>query len=448
MRSVIKTFVAIFVVVATLISCEKEITPINKEDPVKVPANIVFAENTNMAPTVPSRIEIIKVTFSSKQAWTVSIPEDKAKWCTALPLSGNAGEEITTTISIDANETASEREVVVTIISEEISKEIVITQEVFDAKKPTITVNATESLEDILNDVSGFVPENAISLIVKGSKNFDEADFAYLKRMSSIATLDMKDLATTEIPETQFINNKLLTYIILPKVLTTIGRKAFDKCSNLTDVIFDDQLVEIGDDAFMDCTSLTSITLKEGLVSIGVKAFIDSGLKSLVLPTTVTKIESEAFAHCKYLTSITLNEGLTSIGRSVFSNSGIISIVIPSGITALREFTFYNCKSLTSITLNEGLTTFGDYLFRNSGLLTVTLPKTAHNIGKEAFKGCENLTTITSLSTNPPFLGLDVFEKDIITNVYVPASAVDNYNKPGRWGTQIKPETFSPFLSF
>ncbi|MBQ9427931.1 MAG: leucine-rich repeat domain-containing protein, partial [Clostridia bacterium] len=91
-----------------------------------------------------------------------------------------------------------------------------------------------------------------------------------------------------------YLNNTLLTDLVIPSSVTSIGNYAFGGCSSLTRVTVAEgsQCTSIGNSAFNGCSSLTSIEI----------------------PSSVTSIGSYAFNYCRGLTSIEISSSVTSIG--------------------------------------------------------------------------------------------------------------------------------------
>ena len=77
----------------------------------------------------------------------------------------------------------------------------------------------------------------------------------------------------------------------------TIGTEAFLGCECLTEVAPLDGCRAIKDGAFEDCYVLATLTLSEGLKTIGNKAFLNTSLKSVYIPGSVTSIGSYAFGY-------------------------------------------------------------------------------------------------------------------------------------------------------
>ena len=130
-----------------------------------------------------------------------------------------------------------------------------------------------------------------------------------------------------------------LSSVTIPNSVTSIGDNAFEGCSKLssvhisdiaawcqisfgntsanplicahnlylngdivTDLVIPNSVTSIGDYTFEYCTSLTSVTIPNGVTSIGNRAFIYcSGLSSVTIPSSVTTIGKYAFMACNNL---------------------------------------------------------------------------------------------------------------------------------------------------
>ena len=137
-----------------------------------------------------------------------------------------------------------------------------------------------------------------------------------------------------------FQNCTSLTSIAIPSSVTSLNWSAFAGCSNLTridisdlskwitikfeglatsyyslylndnlltDLVIPSGITTIGDNTFACCNSITSVSLPEGITSIGEFAFgAMLGLKAVTIPSTVTNIGKEAFYCCDNLKVINL----------------------------------------------------------------------------------------------------------------------------------------------
>ena len=234
-----------------------------------------------------------------------------------------------------------------------------------------------------------------------------------------------------------YLNGTLITDLVIPDGVTSIGERAFRNCTGLTSVTIPNTVTSIGAEAFEECRSLTSITIPNSVTSIGESAFEECrSLTSITIPNSVTSIGEEAFRYCSSLTSIMIPNSVTRIEYCAFWDcSSLTSVTIPNSVTSIGSGAFYGCSSLTSITIPNSVTSIENYAFQGCDRLTsITIPNSVTSIGEGAFYVCRSLTSITCEAVNPPTLGDKVFEgvnKSI--PLYVPSSAVQKYKSSNGW---------------
>ena len=108
-----------------------------------------------------------------------------------------------------------------------------------------------------------------------------------------------------------------------------------------------------------------------------------NGLKSIIIPNSVTTIGYAAFRSCEKLKSLTIPNSVTSIGSSSFSGcSGLTSLTIPNSVTSIGNYAFSGCSGLTSLTIPNSVTSIGESAFYGcSGLTSLTIPNSVTSIG-------------------------------------------------------------------
>lgn len=96
--------------------------------------------------------------------------------------------------------------------------------------------------------------------------------------------------------------NSVITKVILPNSIVTIGNNAFSGCTSLSSINIPSSVTHIGAYIFSYCSSLKSIDIPNGVTHIYYRAFIDcTALKSIAIPNSVTSIDESAFNGCTNL---------------------------------------------------------------------------------------------------------------------------------------------------
>ncbi|MGM9971544.1 MAG: leucine-rich repeat protein [Anaeroplasmataceae bacterium] len=133
---------------------------------------------------------------------------------------------------------------------------------------------------------------------------------------------------------------------------------------------------------------------------------IDGTITSFALPVGVTKIADYKFYKHTSLTEAVLT-GLVTIGQYAFSGcTGLKEIVIPSTVTTVNSYAFDGCSKVESIVVNNK--TLGSYQFRNNYLVnSLSLNPEISSIPMYCFQYCGrdgtgfelNIPNVTSLSS-------------------------------------------------
>ena len=93
-----------------------------------------------------------------------------------------------------------------------------------------------------------------------------------------------------------YLNNELVTDLIIPDGVTSIGYFAFEGCTSLTSVTIPESVTSIGSVAFYGCSSLTTVDIPNSITYIGATAFYGcASLQSITIPDSVKHIEEGAF---------------------------------------------------------------------------------------------------------------------------------------------------------
>ena len=176
----------------------------------------------------------------------------------------------------------------------------------------------------------------------------------------------------------------LLTSIIIPNSVTSIGEYAFDTCSSLTSINISNSITSIAPGVLSACSSLTSIDIPNSVTSIGNDAFrgctnlkiyceqgsyAETYAKDNNIPVVYTDVNNVASGKVTNITVPTTGwtTATDSTGETYFTinitNSALTStgyplcdVVLPDDIAAARlQDESYKC--IGKITINDGSVT-------------------------------------------------------------------------------------------
>ena len=274
-----------------------------------------------------------------------------------------------------------------------------------------------------------------------------------------------------------YLNDELISDLVIPDNVTSIGRYAFYNCPSLTSVTIPNNVTTIGEKAFWNCANLASATIPNSVTSIGDEAFNKCNINeihyggtlqewlekewknnqisskfslymggelftNLTIPNNITSIKDYAFAGCRSLTSVTIPSNVTSIGVNAFTYCDDITSVHINDIAAWCNITFGDAASnplsfakhlyvndveVTDLVIPNSVTEIKDYAFIEcKSLNSVSIPNSVTSIGAYTFYDCSGFTSI-EIPNSVKVIGKGAFNgcaslRSIICNAITPPS--------------------------
>ena len=326
------------------------------------------------------------------------------------------------------------------------------------------------------------IPSSVTSIGANAFQNCTGLTAVYISDIAAWCAISIENIEDNPLyyAHNLYLNYKLVTDLVIPNSVTSIGHYAFYGCYSLTSVTIPNSVTRIGAYAFEHCTGLTSVTIPSSVTSILKYAFSRCYcLTSVKIPNSVTSIRDYAFldvpnivysgsasgspwgARCVngyvdgYLIysdatkttlkacsasaqgQIVIPSSVTSIGASAFDGcTGLTYVTIPNSVTSIGMYAFCDCKSLTSIEIPSSVTRIDDDIFSGcSGLTFVKIPSSVTRILWGAFDGCTKLSSIVCEATTPPTLLASIMDKLPYSGItlYVPANSVSKYKSDDKW---------------
>ena len=235
-----------------------------------------------------------------------------------------------------------------------------------------------------------------------------------------------------------FYDLKCLHIVKLPTSAKSIEGDAFNGCTSLSDIIVPEGIERIEDGSGLENYAPT---YNKG-------AFMNSGLKTITLPKSMSYIGKNAF-YGTGLQSVVLQAGLTSIGTRAFSQCNLTSVEFPSSLKTINSNAFSSCP-ISSLSLPASLESIGGNAFSdNTAITELHIPASLGSIGANAFSGCSNLRDVYVHVVEPLSINTNTFSTYTTSTLHVPEQSENAYILNPQWGQFIDIETFNePYSSF
>jgi hypothetical protein len=261
----------------------------------------------------------------------------------------------------------------------------------------TFTLLEDDTYSIKATDVTNIPAEVVLPTTYEGKPVTKIEDYAFLD--ADMSTVTINNTCTT------------LKRIVIPESYTYIGDGAFFKCENLEIVEMTSSITEIGDGAFQQ-TAIKSIFIPSSVTKTGFSLFFDeyvtvysdadsepNGWGSTTFGYNPTFVWGYNPLGDDYLTFTEQADGTYSVKAKDVSN--LPSVVgIPweyngKAVNVIEDNAFKNATTVTKVVIPNGVTSIGSSAFEGCTNLTeINIPGTVTTIKSYAFSDCESLPTI------------------------------------------------------
>ena len=315
----------------------------------------------------------------------------------------------------------------------------------------THEADAVPNLPFFINGISYFLLNSQEATLIDGKNSSGSVTIP--EKVSYNGT----EYPVVSISDQAFYTDSMITNIVLPPTIISIGYNSFGLCKNLSTINLPISLQTIGDMAFQQ-TKIESFSIPASVTYLGVNPFETGNLSNIevdlnnssfkvidgvlfditckrliacpqtkagsyTIPISVKVIGDESFAGCSDLSEIIIPEYIDTIGNGAFRLcKSIENINIPNYIMKIGYGAFYRCTSLKSVSLPLSLNEIEDYTFSEcTNLKTVIIPYSIETIGQSAFYNCTSLTNVNLSSVNS--IGVDAFYNcRLLTTIEFPST--------------------------
>lgn len=166
--------------------------------------------------------------------------------------------------------------------------------------------------------------------------------------------------------------------LVIPERCEGFGGSIFTGKDNAVETVsFSNNNDILLNGVFAGAKKIKSVTLPTGLTKIGNMDFwLCESLEEINIPASVVTIGEAAFQDCSKLKKVVLGEATKDIQEYAFDGcESLDTVILSDGIERIGKYAFYECVNLKKITLPKSLKDIGEFAFANGGLTEITVPE-------------------------------------------------------------------------
>lgn len=276
----------------------------------------------------------------------------------------------------------------------------------YDGVTFTVVGIGSSAFEDCTGITSVSIPPTVAEVGSAAFCNDDKLKAVYIEDLKAWCDIEFSSMSYTnplEYAHNLYLNDELLTDIVIPDGVTKIGNIQFFGC-NMESVAVPEGVATVGTFAFGRCKNLKTVILPSSLEALQNGAFIScESIESIDIPENVTKLADDVFNYCLSLRSVKLPAAMIEIGSLAFRECTSLSeITLPRDLRIIGESAFLNCSSLSQLRLPAQIESISEKAFYwSTSWETINIPETLKVIGQSSFD-CSNLNILTSRCTELP----------------------------------------------